>query len=194
MCDVGTLAVASLALSTAGTAASVYGQEQQANAQEKYQDAQANAHTQMAEQANQSALNAYAEDTFQQNLRLQQEQEAASEDIQTHQRERLEAQGTAVASTHSVADALMADYARQDAKYRDSVRHNFDMTALQVDGQKRSSRATAVDRINTNSQPYIGAPISQPDYLGAGLQIGRAALDSFSFYKTNTPKAQGGWG
>lgn len=184
MCDPVSATMA--AVSIASTAASLYAQDQQAGAQKKYQEKMADANNAMAAANNASALAAYDQDSHQQNLRIQQEREAASEEMQDIQREALEKRGQAVASSHSVADALMRDFSRQEARYKDSVRHNFDMTALQIEGQKTASQAKAQDRINQASS-YVASPIDQPDYLGAGLQIAGGALDAYKYHVKNTP-------
>lgn len=194
MCPATTTAMAwtMFALSAASTATSVIGQQIQANEQADYQEDMAEQRNRQIAQNADAANKSYIEETHTQNVRLQQEQEAASQEIQDINRENLERQGTSVAAGIGMLDALQMEYDREAGRYKSAVEKNFDYSLFQVGQQKKQSRARAVDRMNS-IQPYTPQPINQPNYIGAGLQIGQAGLGAYNWKKTHTPESKGGW-
>lgn len=189
MCNPIAIPIATFIISAASTAASLEAQRQDAKAQEKYQKSLAEARNAEMQENADSALKSMADQLAAVNQELSQEQETAAQEIQDIQIERLQKAGTAMASS-ATGDIgmLMQDFYRQEAAYKESVRRNLDMSILQGGARKESIKATARDRINSGS-PYIAKPIAQPDYLGGGLRIAGAALDSYSYYRQNSGKS-----
>ena len=185
MCDAASATIA--AVSALGSAVSYVGAQEQSNQQAAYQNRMAEERNrQMLENA-ESANDAAIEEYYQQNLRQQQEAEAASDEVQRVQIEKLQKMGTAIASSDGQLGALYADFQRQEANYKESVRRNFDMTTLQILQQKRTTEAKAQDRINSVT-PYISQPISGPSLLGLGMGVGKAGINGYAHHRTTTEK------
>lgn len=173
MCDTASIVLGTL--SALGSGAQLLGQQETANAAQKAHNAALEA---TAKSANKAAVEGY----YAADQRLIQEREAASEKLQDVQRQRLEATGTAMASSQgSTLGRLLDDFYRQEGRYKENVRQNFDMTALQIGQQKKSIQAQAEDRISV-ATPFV-AP--QVDYAGAGLQIVGAGVKGYAHYKYN---------
>jgi hypothetical protein len=166
------LVIAATALSAA---ASVAQQQAQSAAQTKTAK-------QAAAAANQSAVNQYAQN----NLRIQQEGEAAATDMQKTQVKALQAQGTARAAANEAGvsgisvDSLLADFTRQQDNYDSALHTNVDNTAAQIMESDKGIRSDAQNRINT-----AFSNIKQPDFLGAAFRIGTDTLD---YYTPEKPK------
>lgn len=179
----------SLAVTAASTAFNYAGQQQQAEAQAKYQ-------RQLAEQQNEYILQnaeaanaAYIEESAAQTIKMGQQQEAASEELQDLQRERLQAQGTAVATSEAAGlsyNLLMRDYLREEARYRNNVRRQLEWDWQEGSRLIAGYRSKAIDRANS-VQPYTPSPVSSPSLLGAGLQIAGGAFDAYGKYTTKDP-------
>ncbi|WP_337996265.1 virion core protein, T7 gp14 family [Oleispirillum naphthae] len=169
MCEPSTttLLVASLALSAASMAAGVVGQQKQAKAQERYIKDSAVA-------ANGAARENYA----QINQNLAQKEAVASQKIQEEQKRRLQAQGTAIATSDASGqsfDMLLDDYSRQEAGYRSTVERQLKWDQEQAEIDKEGYEAQAQNRITS----AIGSGVKQPDYLGAGLQVLSSGVDAY---------------
>lgn len=174
--------MAGIAIASAVTA--TVAQSNAASAQANYQQKQAEANTEYYSQNAQAALRSNADEQAAINLQTQESQQHASQEVQDIQLERMRKQGTAEASSISMANGLLADFARQEAVYKDSVKANMDMTMLQSGIRKSSVAAEAQDRINT-VRPYTPSPVAQPNYIGAGLGVVSSGLSIYSDYKKN---------
>ena len=175
MCDVITPAVMlSIGLGTASTAASIIGQKQTAEAQEK---AQRNA-TIAEQQRHLSEMSAMR-------LRERQEKIAAAQRIQQSTTKAREARATARVSAgeSGVAglsvDALINDMTRKEAEFSFSVQQQMQFANMNrqlgfEDGANRS-------RMNLLS---INKPIAQPNYLGAALSGASTGLSAYSAMNT----------
>lgn len=173
-----------MAMSAASAGANYMMQNEQANAQASYQ-------ARMAEESNRAAIanaNAanknYIEQAAAANMQQMQKQEATAQDIQDLQIERLQKMGTAVASSESAGvsfENLMADFYRQEARYRDAMRRNLEMDAVQNDIQIQGLRREAKNR-GSSFQNYIPSEVSRPNIFQAGLSIGASALDNHYRY------------
>lgn len=106
---------------------------------------------------------AYEDEISQLNLRLMQEQAAASQKQQEAAKQGLQARGEVVASGRvgNTIDNLVADYYRQQAAFDYATSQNLAFTGQQVQEQKRSSAATRGSRI-ASQQPYIMQPVLDP--------------------------------
>lgn len=173
-----------MAMSAASAGANYMMQNEQANAQASYQ-------ARMAEESNRAAIanaNAanknYIEQATAANMQQMQKQEATAQDIQDLQIERLQKMGTAVASSESAGvsfENLMADFYRQESRYRDAMRRNLEMDAVQNDIQIQGLRREAKNR-GSSFQQYIPSEVSRPNIFQAGLSIGASALDNHYRY------------
>jgi hypothetical protein len=104
--------------------------------------------------------------------------------MQDLQIERLQKAGTAMASSESAGvsfENLMADFYRQEARYRDAMRQNLEMDAVQNDIAIQGLRREAKNR-GSSFQRYIPSSVSRPSMIGAGLSIGASALDNYNRY------------
>lgn len=170
---------ASLGISAASSLASYVGQRNVAKAQASYQN-------QVAEQTAKAANNAYIEQAAATNIRTAQQQQVASQELQGLQRDRLQAQGTAVASSQSAGlsfENLMRDYYREEARQRDNIRTQLQWDTNEAQRQMLGFQAQAQDRAN-GAQTYM---VNSPSLLGTGLQIAGSAFDAYSRYTTKDP-------
>ena len=163
MCEPAT---AMLVLSVASTAAGLYGQQQQAKAQNAYNEQQAK-----------NTMEAYRANLAQTNLMQSQEQAAATQKINENNRAAEAARAKALVSAGESGisglsvDALLADLSGEQARYNESVNQNYENASMAIDNQRTNARVTAASQINSLKTPQ------SPDYLGAGLRIGQAVYD-----------------
>ena len=106
---------------------------------------------------------AYQDEISQLNLRLMQEQFAASQKQQEAAKAGLQARGEVVASGRvgSTIDNLIADYYRQQAAFDFATSQNLAFTGQQIQEQKRGAAATRGSRI-ASQQPYVKQPVLNP--------------------------------
>ena len=155
-------------------AASIYGQQQQMNAQSQYQNAMADANAKQIAENAKLANEAYIEQTKQLQIRNMQESEAATQQIINNDLAGEKARSTAkaAASDSGVSglsvSSLRADFHRQQSNYDTTVKTNQEWAKQQLTEDEKSSRAQAQGRI-ASVQPYIASPIKTPDYLGTAL-------------------------
>lgn len=163
MCEPTT---ALLVLSAASAAAGVYGQQQQAKAQNAYNDQQAK-----------NTMEAYRANLAQTNLMQSQEQAAASQKINENNRAAEAAKAKALVSAGESGisglsvDALLADLSGEQSRYNESVNQNYENASMAIDNQRRNVQINASSQINSLKTPQT------PDYFGAALRIGQAAYD-----------------
>ena len=156
----------SLALSIASTVAGVYGQQQQAKAQNAYNEQQAK-----------NTMEAYRANIAQTNLMQSQEHAAASQKINENNRAAEAAKAKALVSAGESGisglsvDALLADLSGEQARYNESVNQNYQNASMAVDNQRKNAQITAASQINQLKTPQ------SPDYLGAALRIGQDVYD-----------------
>lgn len=163
MCEPAT---AMLVLSAASTAAGLYGQQQQAKAQNTYNDQQAK-----------NTMEAYRANLAQTSLMQSQEQAAATQKITENNRAAEAAKAKALVSAGESGisglsvDALLADLSGEQARYNESVNQNYQNASTAIDNQRTNAQANAASQINSLKTPQ------SPDYLGASLRIGQAYYD-----------------
>ncbi len=176
----------SMAMAAASTGVSYMQGQEQANAQAEYQARVAKENQRAMLQNAEIANKTYVEQAAASNMELMQKQEAASEEVQDLHIEALQKTGTAMASSESAGlsfDSLMADFYRQEARYKDSILHGYEMDSVQNDMQIQGFRREAKNR-GSSFQRYTPSKVSNPSLLGAGLSIGASALENYhSFYK-----------
>lgn len=176
-----TLTMASLAISGA-----------QAVAQHKAADAQADAQEEYNQQLQKNAEQAYNNEL--EALRLQQHQDEAQakQKIVQNQKQAIQARsraktaaGEAGVSGLSV-DALLGDFERQEAEFKDAVRENLDNR-----NQQRQQEAISAGTRLQSRQNSV-QPVNRPSVLGTGLQIAGNAVGAFSDYQRfSTPARKG---
>ena len=159
-------ATALLVLNAASTAAGVYGQQQQAKAQNAYNDQQAK-----------NAMESYRANIAQTNLMQSQEHAAATQKVNENNRaaEAAKAKASVSAGESGISglsvDALLAELSGEQARYNDSVNQNYQNASMAIDNQRTNAHINASSQINQLKTPQ------SPDYLGAALRIGQAAYD-----------------
>lgn len=193
-----TMAVASFVIGAASSVASGVSASQQVEAQAQYQEAQAAEYARVNELNNKAAAQEYVEQSAAERMAQMQEQDKASRDAQEVQKEALQKKGEMLASTNAsglALDFLMADYERQEANERDTIRHQYEMSSVSSDVAIRSYRDKAQNRINSQ-QNYIAAPStynSGMNVLGTALGIGGVAFGAADkYYKYENMKPQSG--
>jgi hypothetical protein len=180
----------SLAVSAASAVAGVVGQQQSASAQAK-------ADAINRENAETEADNAFNLSTTQENVRLLQEGEEKSQaqfhnalDAKKARSTAIVAAGEAGVSGVSV-DALLADFSASEGRYSDALQHRFENETVQSHFNMKGYDASRTSRINAAS---TAKAYRQPDYFGAALRIGGAALDSYGSFIAPDKKLKGGKG
>jgi len=171
MCEPTTIMATTAAISAASTATSAIAKNQQAEAQAQHQQ-------QVFQRNKERALEARTQKVFMENLRQQQEAQAASQRIQKTERQAAEARSRArVAAGESgvsgrSVDALLADFYQQEAEFRSAVQHNLQLSDRQSEARKDSLVTQQEGRVAA-AQPQ---PVQRPNFLGAALQIGATGL------------------
>src|SRR3546814_897671 len=179
--------IASTAITAAGAAASVMGQKDSAAQQRAYQNALAVQRNQQIEENRKLAVNSYIEQSKQLDAADAQKDAAAQQDIAESARQAAQARATARVAAGEAGvsglsvDSLLADYHRNEARYRDAVKHNREGEKAQLKLEKGGLRSQAEARIQS-IRPYIASPIQQPDYLGAALRVGSGVLGAGERY------------
>lgn len=156
-------------------------QQQQAAAQQAYQQ-------QLQIQTRNNAMAAYRNDLLAQDRRVEEERVRASqeefENSLEAQRRRATARVSASESGVSglSVDALLADFYRQEARLSDQIDYRKELVLNQSALNKKAAQTTAESRINSATP----SPVEKPSALGTGLQIGAGVWRAGTKYK--------GWG
>jgi len=193
MCTGAELFAIGAALTVASTAATAYGQHQQAEATEQYQAAVMADRNRQIEENYKLAKTSYIEQSKQLQNRLQQEGERVSAEQMASQKEAAQARATArvAAGEGGVAglsvDTLLRDFFRQEAMFRDSTNRQLSDITAQTEQEIKGLKAQAEGRVQS-IRPYIPEPIERPNYLGAALRIGGSVASQYGTYATKNPK------
>ncbi len=188
MCE-PTLA-ASLALSALTTYVEFQGAADAADAQEDFNRQQVEENNRMMQQNRIAALRSFEDQTTQEQIRLMQTNEAASEDIQENRRQALEAQGRASASSEAAGtnlDILLGDFLRQDANSRNIISRQLEFEKQQSTANLSGIQAQAEDRINSTT-PFIPQPVSHPSLAGAVAGFGIKATNAIDRFSDRSKK------
>lgn len=173
MCEPATLTAASLAITAASAAATVYSQQQQAEAQRAVNDRQ--------------SKNIYAANAANQNQVNIQEQQSREQAIQKKTENDMRArQAISTAQTGAGESGigglsvgyLLADLAGKRDRFNDSVDTNYNYAYQNSENQRANVSYDATSAINGLRTPAL------PDYIGSGLRIAQAGID----YKTSMNK------
>lgn len=179
MCDpisggltAGQIMAANIGLSMVSTMMNYAAQQQAASAQAAY-----------INQANNAAIDSYYRESMAQNLRIQEEQEATSEDLQKLMIERKQKMGEYIASSQSAGlsfSNVLADYMRQEAQYKDAANRNLELKERQSQLNIEGMRAKTNSRINSN----MSTALPQPSLFAAGLDIAGSTLSAYTTFST----------
>jgi hypothetical protein len=181
MCEPVTVAVLSgLAIATAvgGTIVSAVGQARAAGAQNNYQAALARQRNQQIVENNRLASEAYNRQAAQENLKFQQQRDAAAQNLQKNQVLALQARArTRVAAGEAgvsgvAVDQLLGDFYRQEALFRDATSQNLEFGDIQRGFNMEGYKAEAEGRVNA-LQPHLPTKTEGPSFIGTALQVGR---------------------
>ena len=182
MCDPVT------AMTVASTAVSYQGQRQQAKAQDAM-------NRQGQELGTARALENYGLQTGQAYKRMQQDRQAAAEEISqvSRQSRRAQATGAVAAGEAGVAgksvQAMLDDFERQELFYTTNVRSNLDWKEDNVADQLEAIRIGTQGRI----EQLQFMPAQRPSFLGAALRIGGTIGDYFADIPDPDAVVTGGW-
>ncbi len=199
MCEPATISLALGGLAIVTSAAtgivSYIGQSQQASAQASYQAQLGQARNQQILENARLAQESYLQQAQQLNLRQQQEDEKASQQIQQTRLDAAQARATTRVATGEAGvaglsvDNLLRDFYRQEDVFNESVRRNREFSRFQSQEDIKGLRAQAEGRI-ASVQPYIPEPVVRPNLLGTALQIvgdvaerGSGLADKYKRYK-----------
>lgn len=175
----GAYAAASLAIAAASGAASYQASSSSAKAQMAYQRNQQRAHNEAAQQNAQSAIKEQVEASAAERVAQMQDTQAAEEKIFDNKKDRLQAQGQAVASSMAdgtAFDQLVRDYLRTEARIKDVTKQQLAMQNVQRDFTVSGYKDRAQGRIDAQ-QGFIPAPVNQPSWGLAALGIAKDATE-----------------
>lgn len=162
MCDVMT------ALSIGSTVVGLYGQQQEAKAQEKYNNDLAR-----------NAVTANNQRNAQINMRQIQERDAAAQKVQENNREAMKSEASAQVAASSAGvsgvsvDSLLSDIGSSQGRYNASVGENLRATNVGEDWDRVNAQNDMQSTFNSMQAP------KRPNYLGAALQIG-TSVDKYN--------------
>ncbi len=172
MCDPAT---AMMVAGAAGTAVQYQGQRQQARSQDAM-------NRQRQELGTARALENYGLQTGQAYKRMQQDRQAAAEEISqvSRQSRRAQATGAVAAGEAGVAgksvQAMLDDFERQELFYTTNVRSNLEWKEDNVADQLEAIRIGTQGRI----EQLQFMPAQRPSFLGAALRIGGSIANYYA--------------
>jgi hypothetical protein len=188
------VAIASVAISAAGTGVSLYAQSEQADAEANYQKRLAEARNQeIAENFKLAVASAENQNKALQ-ARAVQEGEAATEEKMRNAREAAKAVATArVAAgeggvSGNSVNALLNDFMAQEARYRHSVNVNLEYARDSIEYEQESDHLVAKGRA-ASIKPFKPSPIQQPNYLAGALKIAGSGLEAYAGYRKSSPNS-----
>jgi acetylornithine deacetylase/succinyl-diaminopimelate desuccinylase-like protein len=192
------IALVSLAVSLAATAASYYAQQKAAEAQAKNQKEMVEAQNEVIKKNEALANAAFINDSKQiQNRQAEEGAAAAAKehgvqiDAEKVKSTAMTAAGEAGVSGLSV-NALLSDYTRAEVDYRFQSQTQLENQRKQADAQLAGERIKAEGRIDSE-HPYMPKPINYPSALAAGLSVGASATSAAGTYysqpRSNTGRA-----
>lgn len=180
----GVASALTLALGAASTVASYVGQQQQASAQAAYQNTQAKESARANDLNSKAAISEYVEQSAAERIKQMQEQQATALEEQKIQRETLQKQGTMLASTNAsgiALDMLMADYQRQEANEKETVRQQYRNSTVESAINISGYKDRAQNRVNSQST-YLAPGVNNPSLAGLAIGLGSAGLNAYTTY------------
>lgn len=195
-----TMFAISTAMSAVSAGANYMMSSEQANAQAKYQNQVAEENNRAYVENAKIANKTYVEQAASTNIKQMQEQDAAAQELQDVKIERMEKAGTAMASSEAAGasfNMLMDDFMRQEAMYRDSVKHSLEMDQIGNIINLQGARREAENR-GKSFQRYIPQPVQGPNFLGSMLSFGGDVFGAYDKYfpasSTSKPRVHTSWG
>jgi len=188
------VAIASVAISAAGTGVSLYAQSEQSDAESDYQKRLAQARNQEIEENYKLAVASATTQNKALQQRAVEEGEAATEEKMRNAREAAKAVATArVAAgeggvSGNSVNALLNDFMAQEARYRHSVNTNLEYARDSINYELESNEIVAKGRA-ASIKPFAPSPVQQPSYLAGALKIAGAGLDAYAGYKKAQPNS-----
>ncbi|OZB49738.1 MAG: hypothetical protein B7X60_00025 [Polynucleobacter sp. 39-45-136] len=173
MCDPVSLTAATLAITAASAGATIYSQQQQADAQSKINERQSQ-NIYAANAANQNQVNVQEQQSREQAIQKKTENDLVAREAIARGRT---AAGESGVSGLSV-NYLLADLAGKRDKFDSSVDANYNYAYMNSENQRANVAFDSASAINGLKSPIM------PDYIGAGLRIAQAGVD----YKTSMNK------
>jgi hypothetical protein len=193
MCEPITIAAAaSLALSAAGTAASLKAQSDYAGEQEDYQRKVQAANTQAMQQNRELATRSFLDQSYQEARNLVQTRQAATEAAIQKAAEGKRARGQVKTSAAAGGveglgvQQLLDDFHRQEAMFNANLETSLKFKQEQTRANFEGLGAEYSGRI-AGVQPFIPQPIRQPDYLGGVLNFAGSAMGAYSRLRVQSP-------
>lgn len=178
MCEPTTMFAVSTAFSALSAGVQYMQQSAAAEAEMDYQAELANQQNQFMVENAKAANSAYADQAHQQNLQVQQQQQAASEEIQANQREMIRRVGEATASSEN-AGSVVYDILRTGARGRDQIKTNLQFEQQQARVNLKGFQSEAQSRINS-VRPYTPKPVARPSALAAAVSFGAGAFGAYN--------------
>jgi hypothetical protein len=189
MCDATAITMA--VISIASAAATYQGQQQQAKGQQRYQQAQFEAREQQRKNNRKLATRAMLNKTGAMNERLAQSRSADSDKLQRTQRQKIKAQSKVYTSANEnnaiggSLTALLGDFDRQEGVFRAGINKNQFFQERNLEYQKESEMDVALGRISS-IQPFIPAPVAQPNFAAAALNVASDGVGIYDGYRQRT--------
>ena len=155
----------------------------------KAQEAQYNAQMEAWRANVKSAGEALNDQTYLENTRMEQTKAQATHKLLELQKETLQAQGTAMASSEGGGlseEMLLQDIEKQRADYSDAIAYNLKNEAAQSEFNKKAMHSEAESRAragNPGPAPSLG--------MSLGLDLAGAAIDAYSTYHVSAPSRRG---
>ncbi|QFP93683.1 internal virion protein [Ralstonia phage P-PSG-11-1] len=174
MCGPAAIPIAMLVITGASTAASISAQQQQQKAQDSFN-----------QREYENKMTAYRGNLA--NIEVQRNQAQDDAAAQKQQNDMAAQRATATATTAAgeagvsgtSVDALLRDLAGQAAYDNTNVDENYLRQDRALNAQRENAFNGTVSQINQLR------PSMSPDYLGAGLRIGQAAVGAYGQYQQN---------
>jgi hypothetical protein len=189
MCDATAITMA--VISIASAAATMEGQAQNAKAQGRYQKATFDAKEQQRKDNRKLATRNAILKQDALNEQLAQKRSALSEKKQSTQRKKLQAKSKEYTSGYEnnaiggSLTALLGDFDRQEGVFMRGLDMNMFFNERNIDVQKESEREIAMGRM-ASIQPYIPAPVAQPNFMAAALNVASDGVGIYDGYNKRT--------
>lgn len=179
----------SLAVTALSGVTNFIGQSASANAQAEHQQQLAAQREREYQENARRANEALGEQYAAENERISQTREVATEERLRIQRDRLAAQGTAIASSEAAGlsfGRLIDSFAGEEARYRDTIERQLSFDLAESERRMFGYEATAEDRINS-IRPFTPSPVERPSLASLGLGIAASGFDSYMRFSSVDP-------
>ena len=189
MCDATAITMA--VISVASAAATYQGQQTQAKAQGRYQQAQFAAREQQRKDNRKLSTRSMLTKTAAMNEQLAQSRSADADKKQQVQRQKLKAKSkvwTSANENNAIGNSLgmlLGDFDRQEGIFLAGINKNQFFKERNLEYQKDAEYDIALGRM-ASMQPFIPAPVAQPSFMSAALNVASDGVGIYDGYKTRT--------